>query len=430
MRFQFWEGVDISNAANTFISHNALKQQFPGRQIWVGETGWPYAGATQASAVPSIANAQKYANDVVCWANANGVPYFYFEAFDEPWKGPQDNGAIETSFGLYKSDRTQHYLPQCGSNPTPSTSSPATSSPATTSSSADCQAMFAQTSCRTSSEDPNQVDQQSVANARGWLCANYPQYCTDISSGGKYSSCNSVEQLSNAMSQYYNAYQSQGDSACSFGGVGHVANSGTPTPTSSTPAPSSTPATSSSTPATSTPATGSSTDCQTMFSQTTCRTASEDPAQVDQQSVANARGWLCANYPQYCSNIVSGGQYSSCNSVEQLSNAMSLYYNDNKAAQGDQACNFGGVGHVASGSTPTANPNAQTAPTAQASTNPSTQATAAPSTQATTGGNNTPGSTGVKASYCPDTLYACGGACYNDSEYCCPNGVLTQKQFC
>jgi len=31
---------------------------------------------------------------------------------------------------------------------------------------------------------------------------------------------------------------------------------------------------------------------------------------------------------------------------------------------------------------------------------------------------------------CPPPLKSCGAACYKESEYCCPNGVLTQKQFC
>jgi hypothetical protein len=31
---------------------------------------------------------------------------------------------------------------------------------------------------------------------------------------------------------------------------------------------------------------------------------------------------------------------------------------------------------------------------------------------------------------CPAPLHDCSGACYLDNLYCCPNGVLTQKQFC
>jgi len=35
----------------------------------------------------------------------------------------------------------------------------------------------------------------------------------------------------------------------------------------------------------------------------------------------------------------------------------------------------------------------------------------------------------VKAD-CPAPLQGCGDACYSTDQYCCPNGVLTQKQFC
>jgi len=34
------------------------------------------------------------------------------------------------------------------------------------------------------------------------------------------------------------------------------------------------------------------------------------------------------------------------------------------------------------------------------------------------------------AGNCPAPLKSCGDACYMDNMYCCPNGVLTQKQFC
>lgn len=69
-----------------------------------------------------------------------------------------------------------------------------------------------------------------------------------------------------------------------------------------------------------------SSQCQTMFSQLKCRTISEDPTQMDANAVAGARSWLCSNYGQYCTSINSGGQYATCNSVEQLSYAMNLYY--------------------------------------------------------------------------------------------------------
>jgi len=223
--------------------------------------------------------------------------------------------------------------------------------PAATSSSSNtntCQAMFAQLQCRTASEDPSQLDANAVAGARGWLCGTYGQYCTAISSGGQYASCNTVEQLSYAMNLYYNAFKSQGSSACSFGGIGQLvsipATSAVVTPTSAS----------------------SSNTCQTMFAQLQCRTSSEDPTKVDSNSVSSTRSWLCTNYPQYCTAIVSGGQYSGCNSVEQLSYAMSAYYNAYQS-QGSSACNFGGLGVLTSSVTPTPTTSAATPATSSAS---------------------------------------------------------------
>jgi len=191
-----------------------------------------------------------------------------------------------------------------------------------------CQTMFSGLKCRIFSQDPTQVDAASVTSSRNWLCNSYSSLCKDINSGGTYSSCNSVEQLSYAMNLYYTQFQSQGASACSFGGIGVLV-----------------------TPATSAPAvtTASQTQCQSMFSQASCRTSSQDPTQLDAAGVTSSRNWLCSVYPQFCLAISSGGTYSSCNSAEQLTWAMSLYYNQYKS-QGASACNFNGIGKINTGS--------------------------------------------------------------------------------
>jgi len=176
-----------------------------------------------------------------------------------------------------------------------------------------CRVMFSQLSCRTASEDPTQISAVTVANARAWLCGNHAQYCAQISSGGQYSSCNSVEQLSYAMNLYYTASQATGLGVCSFGGVAQLF-----TPLST---------------------------CQAMFASLSCRTSSSDPAQVDANSLSSARNWLCNTYPQFCTDIQPGGQYASCNPVEQVSYAMTQYYNVHQS-QGPSACNFGGLAEL------------------------------------------------------------------------------------
>ncbi|KAK8858895.1 hypothetical protein IAR55_003126 [Kwoniella newhampshirensis] len=79
---------------------------------YIAETGWPTqsmnaseandgAGSPQGDA--SVANLQTFLDTFVCQANANGTEYFYFEAFDEPWKA--QFGGVEPYWGLFDSNR-------------------------------------------------------------------------------------------------------------------------------------------------------------------------------------------------------------------------------------------------------------------------------------------------------------------------------------
>jgi exo-beta-1,3-glucanase (GH17 family) len=41
------------------------------------------------------------------WASENNVTVFFFEAFDEPWKGdPADPQGAEKHWGLFRADRS------------------------------------------------------------------------------------------------------------------------------------------------------------------------------------------------------------------------------------------------------------------------------------------------------------------------------------
>jgi glucan 1,3-beta-glucosidase len=85
--YPFWDGVSVTGAVGSLADAYAeLKTAAGGRQVIVGETGWPDAGPAVKDAVPSPENAARYLLDFCRWANGNGVPYFLFEAFDEPWK--------------------------------------------------------------------------------------------------------------------------------------------------------------------------------------------------------------------------------------------------------------------------------------------------------------------------------------------------------
>lgn len=73
------------------------------KQVWVSETGWPDAGNTLKQAEPTSENAAQYFLNFVSWAKAKNVNYFYFEAFNEPWKQTEENPQ-EGHWGLWTSD--------------------------------------------------------------------------------------------------------------------------------------------------------------------------------------------------------------------------------------------------------------------------------------------------------------------------------------
>jgi exo-beta-1,3-glucanase (GH17 family) len=92
--YPYWEGMRIDQALkNLHQNYLKLKQAAGGKEVIVGETGWPSGGCSFGQAVASPENASLYFLNFVSWARAENVKYFYFEAFDEVWKasyeGPQ-----------------------------------------------------------------------------------------------------------------------------------------------------------------------------------------------------------------------------------------------------------------------------------------------------------------------------------------------------
>lgn len=92
--YPYWEGISIENAMAFVHSRHRKVQALAGeKEVVVSETGWPSGGNTIGDAVPSPENAALYFLNFVSWARFVGADYYYFEAFDEPWKalyeGPQ-----------------------------------------------------------------------------------------------------------------------------------------------------------------------------------------------------------------------------------------------------------------------------------------------------------------------------------------------------
>ncbi|MBT8394046.1 MAG: glycosyl hydrolase family 17 [Bacteroidia bacterium] len=83
------------------------------KPIHIGETGWAsfssgQYGPTGAKACDEYKEALYYKH-MRDWTNEAGMSCFYFEGFDEPWKGGENSGNSEKHFGLFKVDGKAKY---------------------------------------------------------------------------------------------------------------------------------------------------------------------------------------------------------------------------------------------------------------------------------------------------------------------------------
>ena len=83
------------------------------KPIHIGETGWAsyssgHYGTTGSKACDEYKEALYYKH-MRDWTNEAGMSCFYFEGFDEPWKGGDNSGNSEKHFGLFTVDGKAKY---------------------------------------------------------------------------------------------------------------------------------------------------------------------------------------------------------------------------------------------------------------------------------------------------------------------------------
>jgi exo-beta-1,3-glucanase (GH17 family) len=104
----YWEDVPtgIDGAvAEVGRVYRQLKAAFPGKQIVIGETGWPSRGRQRADAVPSLVNETRFLRDFTTLSHAEHFDYNFIEAFDQVWKYHSE-GIVGASWGIFNADRT------------------------------------------------------------------------------------------------------------------------------------------------------------------------------------------------------------------------------------------------------------------------------------------------------------------------------------
>ena len=102
--YPMWGREDIDTAMPSTIKHyEEVRQAHPGKAIVLGEAGWASytTGDKHAPRAGDERKQKRYYEELNAWAKANNVTTFYFEAFDEPWKG----SGTESHWGLFSVDR-------------------------------------------------------------------------------------------------------------------------------------------------------------------------------------------------------------------------------------------------------------------------------------------------------------------------------------
>jgi len=102
--YPLWERKDIDEGlAFTIENYEQVRAALPGYPIVIGEAGW--ATYTEGNLhVPRGGDErkqQRYYDELTNWAADNSVTVFFFEAFDEAWKGTGTEGY----WGLFTADR-------------------------------------------------------------------------------------------------------------------------------------------------------------------------------------------------------------------------------------------------------------------------------------------------------------------------------------
>jgi exo-beta-1,3-glucanase (GH17 family) len=103
----YWEDIPVK--AKFAASHveqirERMAVAFPGKEILIGETGWPSEGRMREGALPSRSNQARVVSEILSLAKAQKFRVNLIEAYDQPWKR-QLEGTVGGYWGLIDADQ-------------------------------------------------------------------------------------------------------------------------------------------------------------------------------------------------------------------------------------------------------------------------------------------------------------------------------------
>jgi exo-beta-1,3-glucanase (GH17 family) len=103
----YWEDFPIRAryaAAHVDSIRKRVAVAFPGKEILIGETGWPSTGRMREGALPSRSNQARVVSEVLELAKREKYRVNLIEAYDQPWKR-QLEGTVGGYWGLFDADK-------------------------------------------------------------------------------------------------------------------------------------------------------------------------------------------------------------------------------------------------------------------------------------------------------------------------------------
>jgi exo-beta-1,3-glucanase (GH17 family) len=101
----YWEDMPVRAkfaAAHVDAIRKRMAVAFPGKEILIGETGWPSMGRMREGALPSRTNQARIVSEILDLAKREGFRVNLIEAYDQPWKR-QLEGTVGGYWGLFDS---------------------------------------------------------------------------------------------------------------------------------------------------------------------------------------------------------------------------------------------------------------------------------------------------------------------------------------
>src|SRR5271167_5018308 len=110
----YWEDFPIRAkyaAAHVESIRHRMEVAFPGKEILIGETGWPSMGRMRDGALPSRTNQARVVSEILDLAKRENFRVNLIEAYDQPWKRELE-GTMGGNWGLIDSvQRALKYPP-------------------------------------------------------------------------------------------------------------------------------------------------------------------------------------------------------------------------------------------------------------------------------------------------------------------------------